>query len=139
MALHSEEKLLTFDSTIRVRYAETDAMGIVHHSRYLVWLEVSRIEWLRSLGLDYKTMETEGYFIPVVEMHIQYKSPAFFDDNLTIRLEANPNDFRARFPLHYKIMREGTTLASAQSVHAFLNKERRLIKPPEFFLSRLSQ
>ena len=56
-----------FEIPIQVRYAETDAMGVVHHSSYFVWLELARVEWLKSLGIDYKQMEQEGFFLPVVQ------------------------------------------------------------------------
>jgi len=71
-----------FESSIQVRYAETDAMGVVHHSSYFVWLELARVEWLKSLGIDYKQMEQEGFFLPVVQADLTYKVPAFFDDVL---------------------------------------------------------
>ena len=73
-----------FELPVQVRYAETDAMGVVHHSRYFVWLELARIEWLRHLGLNYKEMEKQGFFIPVVQANLSYKMPVFFDDMLRI-------------------------------------------------------
>ena len=75
-----------FELQVQVRYAETDAMGVVHHSRYFVWLELARIEWLRQLGLNYKEMEKRGFFIPVVQADLSYKMPVFFDDILRIVL-----------------------------------------------------
>jgi acyl-CoA thioester hydrolase len=69
----------------RVRYAETDKMGVVYHANYLIYLEVSRVEWLRNQGVNYKDMEDDGVAIPVVNININYKKPAVYDDVLTIK------------------------------------------------------
>lgn len=125
------------ETTLRVRYAETDAMGIVHHSRYFVWLEIARIEWLRSLGLDYKAMERDGFSIPVIQADLTYKSPAFFDDELQITLIPPTDLSHVRFTLNYLIKRSTTILTQGFTVHVFLNKDRKLIQPPHFFIERL--
>ncbi len=70
---------------IRVRYAETDAAGIAHHSAYIAWLEVGRVEWLRAGGVAYGEIEKLGYSLPVVELHMRYVAPARFDDALVVR------------------------------------------------------
>jgi acyl-CoA thioester hydrolase len=70
---------------LRVRYAETDAMGIVHHSAYLPWLEVGRVEWMRAQGLSYAQFERDGYALPLVEVRVRYVAAARFDDALIIR------------------------------------------------------
>jgi acyl-CoA thioester hydrolase len=70
---------------LRVRYAETDAAGIAHHSAYVTWLEVGRVEWLRAAGLSYGELERDGYTLPVVELRLRYVSPARFDDALIVR------------------------------------------------------
>ena len=127
----------TFDLSIQVRYAETDAMGVVHHSSYFVWLELARVEWLKSLGIDYKSMEQEGFFLPVVQADLIYKLPAFFDDSLIIKLFP-PEDFqRARFTLKYEIFRQDDLIAKGFTVHAFINSQRKLIKPPTFFVETM--
>lgn len=69
---------------IRVRYAETDAAGIAHHSAFVPWLEVGRVEWLRSQGIAYADLERQGYALPVVELHLRYVAPARFDDLLLV-------------------------------------------------------
>jgi acyl-CoA thioester hydrolase len=77
---------MTSETRVRVRYAETDQMGVVYHANYLIWFEVGRAEHMRSLGLDYKTMEREeGCGIAVVEANARYKAPARYDDELIIR------------------------------------------------------
>jgi acyl-CoA thioester hydrolase len=70
---------------LRVRYAETDAMGVAHHASYIPWLEMGRVEWLRAMGLSYAEWERAGYQLPVIELHIRYVSPARFDDALIVR------------------------------------------------------
>ncbi|MDR0755791.1 MAG: acyl-CoA thioesterase [Puniceicoccales bacterium] len=126
-----------FETSIRVRYAETDAMGVAHHSNYFVWLELVRVEWLRFLGLDYRQMEADGFALPVVEAHLQYKSPAFFDDYIKIILNPPVEKLHARFMLTYTLSRQELLIAKGYTVHAFINRQRQLIKPPAFFLERI--
>jgi acyl-CoA thioester hydrolase len=77
---------MTGEARIRVRYAETDQMGVVYHANYLVWFEVGRVELIRQMGLDYKAMEQEdGCGIAVVEATVRYKAPARYDDELIVR------------------------------------------------------
>src|ERR1700709_2715329 len=74
------------DAAVRVRYAETDQMGVVYHANYLVWFEVGRVELIRQMGLDYRKLESEeGCLIAVVEATARYKSPARYDDELVVR------------------------------------------------------
>src|ERR1700722_10011811 len=72
------------EARVRVRYAETDQMGVVYHSNYLIWFEVGRVELIRQLGLNYRQMEEEGCGIAVVDVHARYKAPARYDDELVI-------------------------------------------------------
>ena len=74
------------EARVRVRYAETDQMGVVYHSNYLIWFEVGRVELMRQLGLEYKRMEIdEGCGIAVVDVHVRYRAPARYDDELLIQ------------------------------------------------------
>src|SRR5438105_3301765 len=73
------------ETTIRVRYAETDQMGLLHHANYLVYFEQARTELLRAMGLSYKDMEEQGFFLVVIKVEIRYRKPARYDDLLTIR------------------------------------------------------
>ena len=83
--LHSSGNSVVGEVRLRVRYAETDQMGVVYYSNFLVWFEIGRVELLRQLGFDYKTMEIEDdCFIPVVEANCRYKAPARYDDELII-------------------------------------------------------
>ena len=69
---------------VRVRYSETDQMGVVYHASYIPYFEIGRVEWLRALGISYKSMELDGIALPIVSMRIDYKKPARYDDLLTV-------------------------------------------------------
>src|SRR5687767_15246932 len=75
-------------STLRVRYAETDRMGVVYYANYLVWFEVARADLMRSLGWTYREMEESGVILPVIEAHCEYKRPARYDDEIEIQTTA---------------------------------------------------
>ena len=112
------------DARVRVRYAETDQMGIVHHANYLAWFEVGRVELLRALGYDYKRMEEEGCRIAVAEVNIRYKQPAKFDDEIVIRTRV----VKVRGPLvtvHYGVMRaaDGAVLCEGETKHVAIGAE----------------
>ncbi len=103
-------------SLIRVRYAETDAMGIVHHSVYPVWLEIGRSDFLRELGQSYAEWEAQGVFMPLSEVHVKYRQPARYEEIVEVftRIkEAN----RRKVTFAYRIMRGETRLSEATTVH----------------------
>ena len=77
--------MLVGDTLIRVRYAETDRMGLLHHANYLVYFEQARTDLLRSEGKTYKDLEDAGYFLVITKVEVKYKSPAYYDDLLTVR------------------------------------------------------
>lgn len=116
---------------LRVRYAETDQMGVVYHSNFLIWMEIGRVEFMRELGFDYKTMEAEDdCHLPVVEVRCRYKAPAHYDDAVVVRTTLR----KLRGPLlhfAYEILREDnqTVLAEAETVHIAVNSrmEKRLL------------
>lgn len=120
---------------IRVRYAETDQMKFAHHSAYVAWFEMARIELMRSVGLIYAQMEKDGYLLPVLEVQIRYHKPAYFDDLLTIIAQPAGVE-KARLRINYKVMKERALIAEGYSVHAFMNREGKPIRPPEFFLKK---
>ncbi|MFY7899153.1 MAG: acyl-CoA thioesterase [Chitinophagaceae bacterium] len=84
-------------TTVRVRYAETDQMGVVYHSNYIQYFEVGRAEFIRSLGFTYKNLEEAGIIMPIVEVHCKYLRPAFYDDLLTVKTNLH------HLPVHHKI------------------------------------
>ena len=123
-------------SNFRVRYAETDRMDVVHHSNYLVWFEATRIQMLDQIGLPYKQVEAEGFFIPVLGATLDYKKPAFFDDRIAVHLYMREKP-RARFHFDYEVLRDDTLLATGQTTHGFMDQNGKGIRPPEAFLSKV--
>jgi len=118
---------------LRVRYAETDQMGVVHHAAYLPWLEVARTEYLRERGLPYRQLESMGIRMPVLKIEVEYRRPALYDDLLavTARLESAS---AVRFTFRYEIRRdgEGDPLCVAASHHAATGPDGRPRRiPPE--------
>jgi acyl-CoA thioester hydrolase len=112
------------DVTIRVRYAETDQMGVVYHSNYLIWFEVGRVELMRALGFDYKLMEIEDdTFIVVADVHCRYHHPARYDELLTVRtsiLEAKNRTLK----FGYELLRQNDNklLATGHTIHVACNR-----------------
>jgi len=112
------------DATIRVRYAETDQMGVVYHSNYLIWFEVGRVELMRALGFDYKLMELEDdTFIVVADVHCRYHHPAHYDELLTVRtsiLEAKNRTLK----FGYELLRQSDNklLATGHTIHVACNR-----------------
>jgi len=106
-------------SEIRVRYVETDQMGIAHHSSYLAWLEIARTDFLRMRGMPYRTLEENGIRMPVLEVRLRYRAPARYDDSLTVaaRLERSTP---VRFSFAYTVSRteDGKVLCEGSTEHA---------------------
>ena len=125
-------KELHFDYTLRTRYAETDQMGVVYYGNYPQYLELGRVEWLRSIGFTYKAMEEEGIMMPVVSLQIQYKKPALYDELITIRtkLKELPS---TKIEFNYEILNEkGELLSTANTVLVFVDaKTFRPVRSPE--------
>lgn len=116
---------------VRVRYAETDRMGVVYYANYLVWFEVGRTEWLRETGWSYREMERDGISLPVIEAHCEYRRPARYDDDIEIATTAVPmTAVRIRFD--YEVWRVGddAPLASGHTVHAALDPNGRPCRLP---------
>src|ERR1700683_137122 len=106
-----------YDTTIRVRYGETDQMGVVYYGNYYTWFEIGRVELCRQLGFEYKQMEIEDdSLIVVVEAHCRYKQPARFDDVLTVRTRVTESK-RRMLAFGYEIIREnsGETIATGRT------------------------
>src|SRR5919106_923970 len=100
--------LPTSTSTVRVRYAETDKMGVVYYANYFVWFEVARADLLRSLGWSYREMEHAGVSLPVIEAHCDYHRPARYDDELEVRTEGRMIS-PIRMEFQYEVRRVGDT------------------------------
>lgn len=117
---------------IKVRYAETDNMGIVYYANYLVWFEVGRTEYLLAQGLDYRDVEKDGLFMAVVESYCAYKVPARYGDIVII--EAQPSDVKhSSMKFNYKVTRKEDRLLLAQgyTTHVLIDKNMQPKKIPE--------
>jgi acyl-CoA thioester hydrolase len=109
--------LAASSTEIRVRFAETDAQGIVHNSAYLVWFELARVEYLERHTGGYPALRERGVEAFVTETHVRYREPAYFDERLTVL--ASCRDVRgARFRFVYEVVRDGTTIADGETAHA---------------------
>ena len=109
-------------SSLRVRYAETDKMGVVYYANYLVWFEVARADLLRSLGWSYREMEIAGISLPVIEAHCHYRRPARYDDEIEVKTEGRMLS-PVRMEFEYQVVRaeDGTIAAEGKTVHAALD------------------
>ena len=119
-------------SRLRVRYAETDQMGVVYYANYLVWFEVGRTDLLRESGWNYREMETEGFGLPVIEAHCTYRESAKYDDEIEVRTTGEMlSPVRVKFA--YEIVRaaDATTLATGTTVHATVDRNGRPCRMPE--------
>jgi acyl-CoA thioester hydrolase len=126
----------TFRHDIRVRFAETDAMGIVHHSRYLPYLEEARVAYLRHLGHPYSELREEGVDYAVLEAHVRYLRPLRFDDVVTVHLRLAVAT-RASFQMAYLLTVGGERRADAVTVHGCVNAAGRPVRMPAW-LSELA-
>jgi acyl-CoA thioester hydrolase len=119
-------------SRIRVRYAETDKMGIVYYANYFVWFEIGRTDLLRESGWTYRDMETDGFSLPVIEAACKYRQPARYDDELDVRTAgALLSPVRVRFD--YEVVRssDAAILAEGHTVHASLDRSGRPRRFPD--------
>lgn len=119
-------------STVRVRYAETDKMGVVYYANYLVWFEIGRTDLLRSLGWTYKSMEEAGVSLPVIEAHCAYHRSAKYDDEMDVRTEGRMLS-PVRMEFTYQVVRreDQVVAASGRTVHAALDPSGKPTRLPE--------
>ena len=128
------------ETRVRVRYAETDQMGVVYHANYLVWFEVGRVEFIRQLGLDYKSMEQDdGCGIAVVQVEARYRAPARYDDELVIETRL----LAARGPVvrfGYRILRasDEMLLCEGESGHVVVGKDMKRRRLPQKYAERFA-
>ncbi|HQZ82496.1 MAG TPA: thioesterase family protein [Pyrinomonadaceae bacterium] len=119
------------ETELRVRYAETDQMGIVHHSNYIVWFEVARSDYCRTVGVPYTEMEANDVQLIVAEVSLQYKRPAFYDDLLVVRVRAK--EIRSRsLRFGYEVVRRSDSelLATGETLHVVTDKSRNVRSLP---------
>ena len=129
-----------YETRLRVRYAETDQMGVVYYANYLVWMEVGRVEYCKACGFEYKQMELEdGVFLAVAEARCRYASPARFDDEVVIRTwvpEANPRV--VLFAYEMRLAADGRKLATGETKHIFLGRDLRPCRMPEKYRGKFA-
>jgi acyl-CoA thioester hydrolase len=116
----------------RVRYAETDRMGVAYYANYLVWFEIGRAEWLRAHGFSYRGIEDAGVILPVIEAHCEYRQSLHYDDDL--RIETRGTLLSAvRLQFHYDIVRaeDGVVAAAGHTIHASVNRTGRPCRLPD--------
>ena len=118
-------------STVRVRYAETDQMGVVYYANYLVWFEIGRTDWLRETGWSYREIEGDGLMLPVIEAHCEYRQGARYDDELEIRTKARLKS-PVRVQFDYQIVRrsDDAAIADGFTVHVALDRQGRPVRLP---------
>lgn len=117
------------ETEIRVRYQETDNMGVVYYGNYFVWFEIARTEYLRSLGASYRTLEDKGAYLMVASASCTYKSPARYDD--VVRIQSWVSEVkRTSMKFEYKLYVDGRLIATGESVQVFTNKSGKPIRIP---------
>lgn len=127
--------------SIRVRYGETDQMGVVYHGNYPSYFEVARVEFFRELGLPYKDLEASGIMLPVVDLGIKYLRPAYYDEILHIHTSIPEIPRSVRFRFEYIIKNAaGETLTEGHAVLAFIDKEtRKPVRCPSYMIEKLEE
>ncbi len=114
----------TFDMTVRVRYAETDRMGLLHHANYFVFFEMGRTEMLRQKGISYREIEDAGHFLVIVDIGCKFKRPAYYDDLLTIRTTI-ARVTHVKIIHEYQVLRDELVLAEGHSTLACVDRDGR--------------
>lgn len=130
--------MITSRSTVSVRYAETDMMGVVYHGSYLPWLEIGRTQLLKEHGLPYRELEAEGFFLPVLEVNVRYLRPAKYDDDVTVVtvLREKPS---LRIHIEYELFRGAEKIATASTLHVFIDRAGKPVRPPAAFVAMIDK
>ncbi len=123
---------------IRVAFADTDAMGVVHHANYLKYFEVARVGCLRELGVNYRDWQNKGFHLPLIQAQCNYKKPARFEDLLEIDVTLSRKKFR--FIFEYKVKNKTTneTLTTGSTTHVSVDNNMKLIDPPDDIVKAFS-
>jgi len=124
------------ESRLRVRYAETDQMGVVYHSNHFIWFEIGRVELLRQLGFSYRDMEqTDGCFIAVVDARCRYKAPARYDDEVIVRTHLkNVRESVVHFGYELVRVEDGELLAEGETTHIVTDAQMKIMPLPERYM-----
>ena len=116
--------------TIRVRYAETDRMGLLHHANYLVYFEEGRTELLRAMGFSYRDIEDQGYYLVLTKVQVRYRSPAYYDDLLTLRTIVQRTTL-VKIEHRYELLREGVLVAEGETTLGCVDHQGKVQPLPE--------
>ena len=127
-----------FSIKIKVRYCETDQMGLVHHGSYINYFEEARISWISNLGFSYSEMEKSGIILPVSKLNVSYLRPAYFDDDLVVNVELAELP-TSRLIFNYTINNKDEVVVTGITVLAFLNKEtKKPVRCPDYMLEKVT-
>ena len=128
----------SFSIKIKVRYCETDQMGLVHHGNYINYFEEARIAWISNLGLLYSEMEKSVILLPVSKLNVSYLRPAYFDDDLVVNVELAELP-TSRLIFNYTIKNKDEVIVTGTTVLAFLNKEtKKPVRCPDYMLEKVT-
>jgi acyl-CoA thioester hydrolase len=134
--MNSTRQQAVNETRLRVRYAETDQMGVVYHSNHFIWFEVGRVELLRQLGFSYRDMETkDGRFIAVAEAKCRYRAPVRYDEEVLVRTQLlNVRDSIVHFGYELRRAEDGALLAEGETTHIVTDAEMKITALPEKYL-----
>jgi acyl-CoA thioester hydrolase len=128
----SHEARVSHETSFRVRYAETDQMGVVYYANYLVWMELGRAEYCRAAGIRYRDMEADGILLAVIEAHCRYLYPARYDQEIAVKTwVANAGRRAVEFEYEIRDAQSGRQLATGATKHMFLGTGMKTVKLPE--------
>ena len=120
--------------TVRARYADTDPMGYVYHSRYFEWFEAARTEFMRVHGMPYKSLEESGLFLPAIEAVCRYRRPVYYDEEVYVHTKLEDVS-RLKLKLHYHVVGKGDTVrVEGHTIHCFIGRNGRPRRAPEDIL-----
>jgi acyl-CoA thioester hydrolase len=122
--------MISGEITIRVRYAETDRMGLLHHANYLVYFEQGRTELLREQGFSYRDIEDQGFFLVLTKVQVRYKSPAYYDDLLTLRTIVQRTTL-VKIEHRYELLRNGVLLAEGETTLGCVDRQGKVQALPD--------
>jgi acyl-CoA thioester hydrolase len=122
--------MLTGEITIRVRYAETDRMGLLHHANYLVYFEQGRTELLRAQGFSYRDIEDQGFYLVLTKLQVRYRRPAYYDDLLTLRTMVERTTL-VKIEHRYELLRDGVLLAAGETTLGCVDREGKVQPLPD--------
>ena len=134
--MRAEHPQAVNETRLRVRYAETDQMGVVYHSNHFVWFEIGRVELLRQLGFSYRDMESkDDRFIAVAEAKCRYRAPVRYDEEIVVRTEMlNVSDSVVHFGYELRRLDDGALLAEGETTHIVTDAEMKIAELPEKYL-----